>query len=816
MHYIWRKFNHMRKLYTLLFILSFVSGITAQEIIFPDPNFLYKLTHATTSNQTAKDLGGNWSVVDANYDGIITQDEADNISQLFLSTQPCCTYITSLVGIQSFHNLNTLDISNNFYLTELDLTGLVHMWSVDCRNNQITSLTLTGLTGMQNLSCNSNQLTTLDLSGLTTLSAVWCSDNQLTSINLQGATAMDGIACSNNQLTSLDFSGCPLMRSLEADNNLLTTLDFSNCPIFVALQANNNLLTSINLSNNPLLYGISVNNNLLTTLDLTSSNSLSNIEAKNNQLVSFDAMKQVNGGMLALDNNPALQAVLLKNGRINNNGFTFSNCPNLVYLCIDENEQTVINTKLAQYGYTNNVNVNSYCSFVPGGTFYTIQGDNKVDLNNNGCDAADLSIPNLKFNIAGPSTGTIISDSNGHYSIPVQSGWHTVTPVFENPAYFNISPTSAQISLPGSGSTFTQNFCVSITNPVSDLEITLLPLEQARPGFNSYYKLVVKNKGNTLQNNVTASFNFNDGLVDFVSAQPIATTQTTGNLTWNLNDLHPLETQSIFITMNVNSPMETPAVNSGDVLPYSASVSGTAADVMPSDNTSSINQVVVNSLDPNDKTCLEGTVATPDIAGKYVHYIIRFENTGTFAAENIVVMDMINTAQFDLASLVPTTSSHPFATRISGNKVEFIFENINLPFDDANNNGFVAFKIKTKPTLTVGDSFTNSAAIYFDYNFPIITNDATTVIQLLGTSDFTFNDYFSVYPNPADATLSVRNAKNIQLNSVSIYNSLGQLLLAVPNANTSESIDVSGLQTGNYFLKLYTEKGISTTKFIKK
>ena len=48
----------------------------------------------------------------------------------------------------------------------------------------------------------------------------------------------------------------------------------------------------------------------------------------------------------------------------------------------------------------------------------------------------------------------------------------------------------------------------------------------------------------------------------------------------------------------------------------------------------------------------------------------------------------------DLNSLVPVSGSHSFVTRIiSGNKVEFIFESINLPFDDFNNEGYVAFKI---------------------------------------------------------------------------------------------------------------------------
>ena len=74
------------------------------------------------------------------------------------------------------------------------------------------------------------------------------------------------------------------------------------------------------------------------------------------------------------------------------------------------------------------------------------------------------------------------------------------------------------------------------------------------------------------------------------------------------------------------------------------------------------------------------------MVGKEVHYLIRFENTGTANAENIVVKDMIDTTKFDINSLIPIDGSHPFVTKISNtNKVEFIFENINLPFGDANN-----------------------------------------------------------------------------------------------------------------------------------
>jgi hypothetical protein len=177
---------------------------------------------------------------------------------------------------------------------------------------------------------------------------------------------------------------------------------------------------------------------------------------------------------------------------------------------------------------------------------------------------------------------------------------------------------------------------------------------------------------------------------------------------------------------------------------------------------------------------------------------------------------MIDTTKFDINSLIPIDGSHPFETRISNtNKVEFIFENINLPFDDANNDGYVAFKIKTKPTLVLGDSFSNTASIYFDYNFPIVTNNATTTVAVLGNQDFAFENYINLYPNPANNILNIDLKKAIAITSFNIYNTLGQLLLVIPNAQQIRTIDVSSLKTGNYFLKVNSDKGSSNIKFIK-
>jgi uncharacterized repeat protein (TIGR01451 family) len=315
----------------------------------------------------------------------------------------------------------------------------------------------------------------------------------------------------------------------------------------------------------------------------------------------------------------------------------------------------------------------------------------------------------------------------------------------------------------------------------------------------------------------TVSLLFDDAVLDFVSSIPYRTSIVGNTITWNFSNLAPMEKREITLTFNANSSMESPSLNGGDILSFTASVSSSLVDENPNDNVFDLNQTVVNSYDPNDKTCLQGENVTSGIIGNYVHYVIRFENTGTYNAQNISITDYIDTSKFDISTLVPLTGSHLFVTKISeGNKVEFYFENINLPFQDATNDGFVAFKIKTKPNLAVGDSFSNSANIYFDYNSAIITNEYVSTIQALSSEDFDFKNYFTVYPNPVESILNISRNNNILINNIAIYNVLGQLVISIPNAESVQNIDVSKLSEGQYFIVIKTDKGISNTKFIKK
>ena len=79
-----------------------------------------------------------------------------------------------------------------------------------------------------------------------------------------------------------------------------------------------------------------------------------------------------------------------------------------------------------------------------------------------------------------------------------------------------------------------------------------------------------------------------------------------------------------------------------------------------------------------------------------------------------------------------------------------------------------------------------------------------------------YDSLFSVYPNPVNDILNINSKNSIEVQSIDIYDMLGQIIIAVPNATSVTKVDVSKLATGNYFLIMNTDKGSSNMKFIKK
>ncbi len=442
--------------------------------------------------------------------------------------------------------------------------------------------------------------------------------------------------------------------------------------------------------------------------------------------------------------------------------------------------------------------------------YNTIIGKVRFDRDNDGCDDNDLAVKEIKLKIQdGDNHNLIFTDNSGNYIHPCQNENISITPDI---MYYNVSPVSETHSFNGYGNVFIQDFCITAEGNHNDLEVTLLPLTVARPGFSdAKYKLICKNVGTTtLSGNII--FQYDENRLDFETSTFIADLTLPGELQWNLSEIAPFENKSIEITMKVNSNAEIPPVFIGDTLHFVALVIPVSGDETPENNSSSLSQRVVGSLDPNDKSCIEGEVISSAMIGKYLHYLIRFENDGTWTATNIVVDDLVDDQKFDLSSIRPVASSHDYKMSVTnGNKVEFIYNNINLPFYGTSKYGYILFKIQTKDNTIVGDTLRNTANIYFDYNLPIITNEALSFITkpVIGIEESVSCDQSVVYPNPFKNEIFF--SRSVQ--KIMLYDISGRLLQSSEIKDASIKLDHLGI--GTYFLKIFFENSVVVQKIIK-
>lgn len=749
----------------LLFVLCFTSITFAQIINIPDANFKNTLVNSNCATDMSWPFSGSFNLydVDTNNNGEIEISEAENVRYLSINDE----FIISLEGIQYFTNLEYLN----------------------CEGNLIANLVLNN-DNLEYLDCNSNMLETLNLQDCVSLQTLTCRNNELTTLNLSQNINLEWLSCKQNQISSLDLSNNINLYNVSCGENQMVNLDVSNCVDLNYLYCGENELLELNVSDNVSLNYLAFPINNITSIDISNNPNIDEFYFYNNPL---EWMNIKNGSTLEAN----VSTTYLMN-------YSY---PSLDYICVDADEMSQI-----QNVVESNVSVNSLCSFVPGGDYNTIIGNITSDSQNDGCDDGDDEFPFIKININNVSeTGSAFTASNGEYAFYIQDGTFTVTPDIENPSFFNITPIDATINFPDTNNNVeVQDFCITANGIHPDIEIVIAPSIPARPGFDAEYLITYRNKGNQAVSG-DVIFNYDDTVLDYLSSTETPTSQTTGALSWDYSNLLPFESRSVFVTLNVNGPMETPAVNIDDPLSFSATVNPVVGDDSPSDNSFSYRQIVVGSYDPNDIACIEGDVVEPSEIGNYLHYLIRFENTGNAPAENVVVETEVDPTQFNINSLRLLSSSHNVDVRVSDNIIKFIFEGIYL--EASGGHGNILLRMKTKPDLEINDTVTKDAKIFFDYNFPIETNDANTTFATLSNSEYELDNSISLYPNPVRDIFSVK-AKNV-IKSVSLFDVQGRLLQTRINSESEIELDISTRSKGVYFVKILTEKGIKVEKIIK-
>ncbi len=424
------------------------------------------------------------------------------------------------------------------------------------------------------------------------------------------------------------------------------------------------------------------------------------------------------------------------------------------------------------------------------------------DDNNNGQqDPGELPYPGATLQAGTGSFST--SGTDGHYALFADLNNDTLRikkPVpwaISNPEFYNVNASA-------SGKDFGLYFPPNIT----DLHIDLTNQTVFRPGFEENIYLSYTNFGTT-----DASGNIRfvaNSPLEFQSAFPAPDVVSSDTLFWNNQTFNASSSGQIIVIVKV--PVGTPI---GSQILANASIYPTQIDANYIDNQSFLSEPVFGSYDPNDKRCDAIGISPPQIAaGKALTYTIRFQNTGTYAAEFVNITDTLDFHRLDVATFQVLASSHPCQTTLRDNGiVEFLFDPIDLPpsdFNESASHGFVKYSIQPKPGLALGQEIRNTAHIYFDFNTDIVTNTTvTSVTETVGTHDFGQNDQIQtliISPNPCPDIVQILTGEK-NSGTLRIFNATGMLVFEKKEVYNAEKLDLSFLSSGHYLLYWQSKTG---------
>ncbi|MFT3912361.1 MAG: T9SS type A sorting domain-containing protein [Ferruginibacter sp.] len=717
----------MKCFFTAILLLS-VCFATAQIVNFPNTDLKNEI------------LG--YGTIDTNGDGEIQISEAQAVHNL--SLQHGIT--DDLAWLQYFSNVDTLWLySWPPLLTNLNLPGMTSLRRFACDSKNLQTVNLSGCSNLIHAEINYYTpypyapITSLDISNTPRLRDLQCSGLHVAELDLRQKDSLVNLQIwEGSEIGVINISGLTMCEKVTAAGHT-GFINAENATALTFIQASSgsshelHLIDSLNVHGCTNLRQLSLGENYLgSTVNVSTCPNLLYIGGVCNTLNSLDLGNNSNLNTVA-GKYQNLRYLNLKNGRKQYPYLDFGGDLNQrLYICTDDNGETeYLDSILSLRGWPDNtLIINPFCSSnAIGGAYNTITGTIKRDADHNGCDNADpvmIHVPVKVTNASGISVMKYTGDPSGMYRYYDTTGNFTIRPYFPYP-YYSVSPTSASVAFTSVNNiTAANDFCISSTGFHNKLDITVIPTRPAVPGYYAGYKIYYRNTGTTnLSGNV--QFNFDNNKMNYFSAS-IPPVQSTGQFTWDYTNLQPFETRSISVVFQLFPP---PANNMGDTLIVLATINPVSGDETPWDNHFILPQKCTSPFDPNDKECLQGEKLDIAKIGEPLDYVIRFQNLGTAPATNVVVTDTLSN-NLDWESFDITGTSHPCDIQRKDNKLQFYFKDINLPeaaVDEPGSHGFVAFKIRPKNTIAIGDSLNNRASIYFDFNAPVVTNMATTIVS---------------------------------------------------------------------------------------
>lgn len=367
------------------------------------------------------------------------------------------------------------------------------------------------------------------------------------------------------------------------------------------------------------------------------------------------------------------------------------------------------------------------------------------------------------------------------------------------------------VSIPLNGATVA--FPINCTAPVScaNLYANVTPWIGYYQNYSNTIKISYGNYGPSNPGAYQVSLTFPAGVTPIASSFTNQNYTITGNtMTWNFTGAWAGYSFNDYVNFSV-----PPGIINGTNHSYTISITpmGSVVECDSSNNSSTLNMIVGQSYDPNDKTVHNQKYIDP-MEADVLTYVIRFQNTGTAPAQDVYIIDTIS-SHLDLNTLEILETSHNLNVVDLGNGViKFDYPQIWLPDSNANeaaSHGYVVYKIKEQENNPIGSSIENTAYIYFDWNPAIITN---TTININQTSSLNESQVeFSVYPNPFNDQVSIQGTT--QITGYEFMDAAGKVILK-HTANSKElMISTAELSSGLYYLNILSEGGSSVQKIVK-
>ncbi len=440
-----------------------------------------------------------------------------------------------------------------------------------------------------------------------------------------------------------------------------------------------------------------------------------------------------------------------------------------------------------------------------GPTCGSISGSTYMDYNSD-CVDTEANTSNVVVEV---QPGPIYTTSGGGYSVVVPNGAYTLST--SGAAVAQSCPASATVN----GAPVIVNIGHQPTIPL-DVAIGLAP-GPARPGFQLHYGMIVQNLSSSASGATTTTFTF-DPALSLISTWP--TGSVVGNtVTWNQPSLDIFQEREYQIQLQV--PPDVGLI--GTDLLASATVSTANTDGDLSNNSTNATITVTGSFDPNDKTAYTSTRASGSLyfinEDDWVDYVIRFQNTGTDTAFNIVVTDTLPST-LDPATISLVTASHQHTWNVQGQgTLKFIFPNILLPDSNVNeplSHGLISFRIRPHLPIAPATVIENTANIYFDFNPPVITAPSVLVAEFsTGMQEQAQGQgQMRLLPNPVNDQLRIASDGTIE--RIVILSADGRVGKQWNLRASNGSIDVKDLTSGAYMLIAELSNGtIARERFIK-